>query len=179
MFEIIETEIKGCFHIKPRVKIDARGCLIKVFNATYFEKTGIHLNFKEVFYTLSDRNVMRGMHFQVPPCDGGKIVYCLAGDVVDVILDIRKSSPTFGKYKVFELSSKTSDIVYMEAGLAHGFFVKSNRAILMYHSTFEYSSTCDKGLLWNSFGAPWPTKEPVLSSRDKSFPKFFEYESPF
>jgi dTDP-4-dehydrorhamnose 3,5-epimerase len=159
--------------------MDKRGSFVKLFNHSFFGQNGIKALFKEIYYSVSANNVLRGMHFQTPPADGGKMILCTEGNVMDVILDIRKRSPTFGKYLTFDLTPEKSEMIYMESGLAHGFYVKSENATLIYYVSAEYAPDNDKGIRWDSFNAPWPCCTPVISERDKSFPRFSDYETPF
>lgn len=179
MLKFTETKINGCILITPDVKTDNRGNFVKVYNQSIFSQNDITSPFKEIYYSVSGKNVLRGMHFQTPPADGGKMVCCMTGSVMDIILDIRKQSPTFGQYLTFDLSADKPEMIYMAPGLAHGFYVTCENATLIYYVTAEYSPDNDKGILWNSFNAPWPDKMPVISERDKSFPCFSEYLSPF
>ena len=179
MLKFTETRLKGCLIITPDVKTDNRGNFVKIYNQTVFTQHSLTAPFKEIYYSVSGRNVLRGMHFQTPPADGGKMVCCMDGNVQDVILDIRKQSPTYGQYVTFELAAEKPEIIYMEPGLAHGFYVKSESATLIYYVTAEYAPDNDKGIHWDSFNAPWTCRTPVISERDKSFPRFSEYETPF
>lgn len=119
------------------------------------------------------------MHFQVPPYENTKIVYAVSGKIMDVVLDIRKSSPAFGKYISVELSGETARAVYVPSGCAHGFLSLTDNAIVVYMQTSVYSAEHDKGILWNSFGMDWGVKDPVLSPRDHTFPTFEMFDTPF
>jgi len=174
------TEIPGVDIIELNLMKDERGSFVKTFNEDVFNKAkGISLNWRESFYSISKNNVIRGMHFQVPPYDNTKIVYAVSGKIRDVVLDIRKSSPAFGKHISIELSDETARAVYIPSGCAHGFSSLTDNAIVVYMQTSVYSADHDKGILWNSFGMDWGVKDPVLSPRDRTFPTFEMFDTPF
>ena len=119
------------------------------------------------------------MHFQIPPHDHSKLVYCVHGKVFDAVVDLRVSSSTYGKYDTTELDSETINVLYIPAGLAHGFYTISERAIMIYKVGTMYSSEYDTGILWNSLGIPWPDENPIISDRDNQFIEFDQFKSPF
>jgi dTDP-4-dehydrorhamnose 3,5-epimerase len=119
------------------------------------------------------------MHFQRPPADHAKLVYCLEGRILDVAVDLRRTSPTFGRHAVFNLSADCHNAAYLPRGVAHGFYVMNAPALVMYHVSSEYAPSSDSGIRWDSFGYDWPDKEPVLSRRDSEFVTLHEFESPF
>ncbi len=177
--EIADTSIHGCYEIVPKVLRDNRGTFVKTFHEKIFLANRLILNFAEEYYSTSHHGVLRGLHFQTPPFDHTKIVYCVSGEIFDVVVDLRVGSPTYGKYDTFNISSNKGNILYIPAGLAHGFYVLSLSAIVVYKVTTVYSQENDKGILWNSIGIPWPDNNPVLSRRDKEFPLFKNFDSPF
>ena len=124
------------------------------------------MNVKEEFFSTSAAAVLRGMHFQMPPHAHQKIVYCLTGRVLDVVLDLRKSSPTFGKSASFELSARNRHIVHIPEGFAHGFLSQDDSSCLIYKTDAVYSSDCDTGILLSSFGFNWNVMDPIISERD-------------
>lgn len=176
---IIETTIPGCFEIHPDVIKDERGTFIKTFHQDIFSKHGLTTDFAEEYYSYSKKGVLRGFHFQLPPHDHVKIVYCVSGTIMDAIIDLRKGSPAYGQHAVFELSGEKANALYLEKGIAHAFYVVSDFAIVMYKVTTVYAPAHDAGILWDSAGVPWPDDMPVLSGRDKSFPPLSQFESPF
>ena len=119
------------------------------------------------------------MHFQVPPFDHSKLITVISGRILDVVLDIRRNSKTFGKHFAIELSRDNKKSLYIPKGLAHGFAVLSEIAIAYYQVTSEYSQNLDQGIHFNSFRFDWPIQEPILSIRDQNFPHFNEFNSPF
>ena len=139
------------------------------------EKLGLEFGFKESFHTRSAANVLRGMHFQMAPADGAKLVYCLEGAILDVILDVRPESPAFGSVYTFELSADEPAGVYIPRGVAHGFYVQRAPALVMYHVTSENDPQCDTGVRWDSFGFEWPVSDPLLSPRDAALRSFSEF----
>jgi len=177
--DLRETRIKGCLEIFPRVMRDARGTFIKTFHRDVFEKNSLKAAFAEEYFTVSRSGVIRGLHFQLPPMDHLKLVYCVCGEVFDVVVDLRNGSPTYGQHESFTLSAEKGNMVYIPRGLAHGFCALTEGATMMYKVTSVYSPEHDRGLLWNSAGISWPCKDPVLSDRDKGFPTLEEFHSPF
>jgi dTDP-4-dehydrorhamnose 3,5-epimerase len=179
MFKIKELGIKGCFEIQLNKLTDFRGSFVKTFHAEEFKTNNLNYIFNEEFYSVSKRNVLRGFHFQTPPMDCEKVVYCALGQVLDVILDIRQGSSTYGKVISIDLSASKSNSLYIPRGLAHAFFVISDSATMIYKTSKVYSAINDSGILWNSVDFTWPINTPILSERDKLFPRFSEYKSPF
>ncbi len=118
------------------------------------------------------------MHFQIPPHDHYKLVYVTKGKILDVILDIRSTSPSFGMSISFELN-EAGDSVLIPKGCAHGFMALSDEATVVYNVSSVYNSEADKGIKWNSFGFDWPVVEPVISDRDNNFILFSDFISPF
>ncbi len=179
LFECIATRIPGCLELRPRRHEDERGRFVKVFHHDTFAALGLATEFAEDYYTVSRRGVIRGLHFQRPPMDHAKLVYCLAGQVQDVALDLRMGSPTYGEHAVVELTAQIGNMLYLPAGLAHGFCVRSESATLAYKVTSHYSAEHDAGILWNSAGIDWATSLPILSGRDRQHPGLADYVSPF
>jgi dTDP-4-dehydrorhamnose 3,5-epimerase len=115
------------------------------------------------------------MHLQLPPADGAKLVYCLEGAILDVALDLRPNSPSFGQTATFELSADKHTAAYIPTGVAHGFLVRRAPALMMYHVTSEFNPHLDSGIRWNSFGFDWPCTDPLISPRDAELPLFSEF----
>ena len=156
-----------------------RGRFVKIFHEPSYTALGLETNFAEEYYSVSHKNVIRGLHFQVPPMDHVKMVYCLEGHALDVVLDLRVGSPTYGQFEVFELNSSNSNSIYIPKGMAHGFCALSENTIMVYKVSTVYSPAHDAGILWNSADIPWPTSDAVLSERDQSFPTLAQFKSPF
>ncbi len=166
----IKTKLDGVFEIENSKFEDHRGSFVKTFNKEIFSENGLDYNFKESFYSVSKQNVLRGMHFQLAPHDHAKLVYVVDGDVLDVALDIRKESPTYGRYFSTRLSSKNAKSLYMEKGFAHGFLTLSKSATVVYLISTGHAPKYDAGVHWDSFGFDWNgVQNPVTSIRDSSF----------
>jgi dTDP-4-dehydrorhamnose 3,5-epimerase len=165
--------------IKPFFNEDERGSFVKTFHADEFAAQGLDNDFRESFYSESKKGVIRGMHFQLPPEDHSKLVFCTTGEVLDVILDLRKDSPMFGKAKSFSLSAENRDMLYIPKGCAHGFYTVSDIATVFYFTSTVHSKPHDTGIRYDSFGFDWPGLGHVLSARDKSFITLDEFDSPF
>lgn len=179
MFDVRRTSISGCYEIRPRVFEDARGRFVKVFNQDVFAALGFETNFAEEYYSVSHKGVIRGMHFQTPPMDHVKVVYCTQGAVFDVVVDLRRGSPTYGHAATFSLSAEDGNFVYIPKGMAHGFCAVSENATLVYKVSTVYAPEHDAGILYNSVNVEWPAPAPIMSDRDLRFPSLNEFESPF
>jgi len=173
------TQIQGCYLVKNNTINDDRGSLTKLYHKSSFLSQGVDLTFKEQFITVSHKNVLRGMHFQLPPYENSKLISCLSGSVLDVIVDLRVNSPTFLKYDSFKLIGLDKLTLFIPNGIAHGFISLEDSSAMLYSTTCEYDAIYDKGLLWNSFGFDWPCQEPILSLRDSNHMTFDNFVSPF
>ena len=172
---IVETAIPGCFLIKVKAFTDNRGQFIKTFNVEEFIKRNLETDFKEEYYSISGKHVLRGMHFQRKPYDHTKIIFCLSGEVQDVVVDIRRESPTFGQHVSFDLKAHDGQLIYMPKGTAHGFLSLVPNSILMYKVSSVYAPEYDSGILWNSCGIEWKVTEGlIISERDNKFSTFTE-----
>ncbi|HEX8303049.1 dTDP-4-dehydrorhamnose 3,5-epimerase [Sphingomonas sp.] len=177
--EFIESMLPGVGILQSRVMADARGAFVKTFHQDMFEGLGLRTDWKEEYFSHSVAGVVRGMHFQLPPHDHAKLVFCLAGEVLDVVLDLRTDSPTFGKCASFELTGDNGQGVYMPPGCAHGFVSRSDLSTLYYKVTSVYAPSADAGIAWDSFGFDWGVDAPLLSERDQRHPRFGDFDSPF
>lgn len=176
---IIKTKLDGVFIIEPVVFNDDRGEFVKTFHKDTFIKHNMAFDFLESYYSTSQKGVIRGMHFQAPPQDHVKLVYVTRGSIKDVVLDLRKGSPTYGQSESFELSDKNHHSVYIGKGFAHGFLSLADDSSVTYCQTTQYSKDHDGGIRFDSFGFDWGVKEPIMSQRDKAFPGLKEFDSPF
>ena len=174
-----ETGLPGCYELQPIIREDNRGTFIKTFHAEVFQKHGLVTSFAEEYYSVSKKNVLRGMHFQTPPAQHVKLVYCTYGEVIDGVVDLRKESPTYKQHRLFSLNSKKGNMIYIPEGLAHGFYTVSDIAIMMYKVTSLYAPENDSGIRWDSVGISWPIIEPIMSKRDQEFASLMEFQSPF
>lgn len=177
--KIVESGLPGCKLIRLLSRPDARGIFVKNFHAGTFSSVGLRTDWKEGYYSLSKKNVVRGMHFQTPPADHAKMVVCLSGNVLDVVLDLRRGSPTYKQHRVFTLSGDTPSAIYIPTGLAHGFLSQTDDSLLLYQQTSEYDAGCDAGVSWDSFGFSWPVTTPLLSDRDRQHPVLDRFDTPF
>ena len=159
---------------------DDRGYFNKVSEKGEFEKFGIKMDIYEEFETYSKRNVIRGMHFQTC-CPQGKLVSVLNGNIIDIAVDLRKGSPTFGQWERQLLSKESHQAFWVPAGFAHGFEVISDHAWVSYKCVGKYLQEFDTGILWNDadINIRWNTKDPVLSVKDRSLMSFQEFQEKY
>lgn len=179
MFEITELGIHGAYLIRGPKFEDQRGTFVKSVHQATFEKFSLEWRFPEQFYSVSKRNVLRGMHFQIPPFDQVKLVYCVSGKALDVILDLRKESPTFGKCESIELEGGDGQSVYIPRGLAHGFLSRADDTIVMYSVTSMHEAQHDRGVHWQSISFDWGITQPIVSPRDQTMPALKDLKTPF
>jgi len=167
--KIIATDIPDVLVIEPRVFGDDRGFFYESFNQKVWEeKTGLRMTFVQDNHSRSKRNVLRGLHYQIKQPQG-KLMRVIAGEVFDVAVDIRKSSPTFGRWVGFTLSAENKRIMWIPEGFAHGFLVLSDFAEFLYKTTDYWAPEYERTIIWNDsdLGIRWPLKvPPVLSSKD-------------
>lgn len=173
------TVINGVIIITLPHFVDARGSFTKTFHDDTFQTLGIDFKLKESYFSISQKNVIRGMHFQTPPHDHEKIVFCPKGKITDVIVDLRTTSPTYGQYVQVDLSADNHQAVYIPKGCAHGFLSHEDDTLTYYLVSSVHAPESDSGILYNSFGMEWNCKHPILSERDLSFVKLEDFESPF
>ena len=184
MIEVKKTEIEGVLIIDPKVFGDARGYFLESFNAKEFaEKTGLNINFIQDNESMSSYGVMRGLHFQRPPFTQSKLVRCVKGAVLDVAVDIRKGSTTYGKHIAVELTEENHRQFFVPRGFAHGFAVLSEVAVFQYKCDNFYAPQADGGIsiLDESLGIDWkiPTEKALLSEKDTKHALLKDFDSPF
>lgn len=184
MMEVIKTEIDGVLILEPRIFGDARGYFFESFNAKEFaEKTGLEVNFVQDNESMSRYGVVRGLHFQKPPYTQSKLVRVVKGRVLDVAVDIRKGSPTYGKYVAVELSAENHRQLFISKGFAHGFSVLSEEVVFQYKCDAYYAPQSEGAIIWNdpSIGIDWKVsnEDVLLSDKDRNHPTLCEFESPF
>ncbi|SEB37076.1 dTDP-4-dehydrorhamnose 3,5-epimerase family protein [Terriglobus roseus] len=177
--KLIESLIPDCFEMRFTPRPDERGSFVKTMQSSVFAGLGLEFSFPESFYSVSHKNVLRGMHFQLAPADGAKLVYCLTGAILDVAFDLRRGSPTFGQAASFTLRPELANGVYIPSGVAHGFYVLEGPATVVYQVSAEYNPLLDAGVRWDSLGFTWPGDDPIISSRDRNFPEFAHFPTPF
>lgn len=184
MIEVKKTDIEGVLIIEPKVFGDARGYFLESFNAKEFaEKTGLNISFVQDNESMSSFGVMRGLHFQRPPFTQSKLVRCVKGAVLDVAVDIRKGSPTYGKHVAVELTEDNHRQFFVPRGFAHGFAVLSETAVFQYKCDNFYAPQADGGIsiIDNSLGIDWkiPTDKALLSEKDTKHALLKDFDSPF
>ena len=181
--EVIKTAIEGVVIIEPRLFKDPRGYFFESFSQREFEeKTGLTINFVQDNESMSSYGVMRGLHFQRPPFTQSKLVRCVKGAVLDVAVDIRKGSPTYGKHVAVELTEDNHRQFFVPRGFAHGFAVLSETAVFQYKCDEYYHPEADGGIsiLDDSLGIDWRiTDKAILSEKDTKQPKLADFDSPF
>lgn len=158
---------------------DHRGSFVKTFHDSSLQSAGINFSIKESFYSISKQDVIRGMHFQHPPYQHAKLVFCTQGAILDVALDIRKKSATYGQFVQVELSAENNTALYIPEGFAHGFKTLQNDTLTFYFVSSENKREADDGILFSSFGMNWHCDDPILSDRDRAFKSFEQFQSPF
>ena len=181
--EIIKTDIEGLIIIKPQIFKDSRGYFFVSFSQREFNEKVTPIQFVQDNESCSSYGVMRGLHFQKPPYSQSKLVRCVKGSVLDVAIDIRKGSPTYGKHVAVELSAENHLQFFIPKGFAHGYVVLSKEAIFQYKCDEFYTPQSEGGiqLLDESLGINWPISadKAILSDKDKKYPKFSEIISDF
>lgn len=177
ILELKDTNLKGCKFGKLDTISDPRGTFTKVFQNSQIKKLFPDFQVAESYITKSQPGVLRGMHFQIPPDDHEKIVICLEGRVLDVLLDLR-SGKSFGQYDSVNISEQSKNFVVIPKGVAHGFFAYEMSTLLYLVST-QHAPNNDCGIKWDSFGYQWPTETPVLSERDKKHQPLHQFVTPF
>lgn len=179
MFEFLESSLTGCYLVKPKIFSDKRGRFVKTFAESEFHKLGLNFELREQFFSVSNSKVIRGLHFQNPPHDHAKLVFCLVGSVQDVVVDIRVGSPTYGQIAEFSLSADNSHGVYIPSGFAHGFCSTSANSLMIYNVSTGHSPQHDDGIRWDSLKIPWQVESPIVSDRDSNFVEWADFKSPF
>ena len=179
--EVIKTKIEGLLIINPKVFADARGYFFESYNETVFKQNGIEANFVQDNQSLSNTGVLRGLHFQAPPFDQGKLVRVINGAVLDVAVDIRNNSPTYGEYVAMELTEENKTMFYIPPGFAHGFLTLRDNTIFSYKCTNVYNKASEGCVLWNDkdININWKISNPILSEKDLVGTPLKEFTSPF
>ena len=175
--------IPGIVVIEPTVLSDKRGYFLESFNKNEFEKAIGKVSFVQDNESTSSKGVLRGLHYQKPPFAQAKLVRCIEGEILDIAVDIRKDSPTYGLYHSDVLSSENKKQLFIPKGFAHGFVVLSEYAVFAYKVDNTYAPDYEAGILWNDkeLGVEWGVneKEIFISDKDDQLPLFSEFKSPF
>lgn len=179
--KIINTPIEGLKVIEPRVFEDSRGFFFESYNKDTYLSHDIHTVFVQDNLSKSQKNVLRGLHFQKPPFDQAKLVQVIKGAVMDVAVDIRKTSPTYGQYYAVELSESNKKQFYIPSGFAHGFLTLEDNTIFSYKCSNVYNVESEGAIRWNDpqINIDWGCEHPIISDKDKVAPFFDELNSPF
>lgn len=181
MMEVKRTFMEGLLIIQPMLFSDERGYFFESYNIEQFRTIGIDVDFMQDNESCSSKGVLRGLHFQKPPYAQGKLVRVIAGRVMDVVVDIRKNSSTYGQYFSIELSGHNKTIFWIPPGFAHGFIALEENTIFSYKCTNVYHKESEQCLLWNDseFNIKWPLIDILISPKDREGLAFNQFESPF
>jgi len=180
-FDCQRLTLPGLLLIAPKTFGDDRGLFLEIYKHSEFIRSGIPEHFVQDNFSRSVRGVLRGLHYQLGPKAQGKLVRCVRGSIFDVAVDIRKGSPTYGRWEGKELSGENGLMLYLPAGFAHGFLTLSDSAEVLYKCTEEYSPAHDRGIIWNDrdINIPWAVADPLLSDKDRIHPGLHEAENNF
>ena len=180
--EVKKTKINGVFLIKPQIFKDKRGYFFESFNSKEFRKAiGLDVQFVQDNQSLSSKNVLRGLHFQHPPFAQAKLVSVIKGEVLDVVVDIRKGSDTYGEYIAENLSEENHQQLYIPEGMAHGFLTLKDDTIFTYKCSNHYSKEAEGSILWNDelLNVNWGSSNPIVSHKDQQAKNFSSFVTPF
>ena len=179
--EIEKTHIEGLVIVKPNVFPDSRGYFFESFNKEKFKNMGLNASFVQDNISKSSKNVLRGLHFQNPPYAQGKLVHVLRGAVLDVAVDIRKDSATYGQHYCIELSEENKLQFYIPEGFAHGFLTLEDDTIFSYKCTQLYNKESEGSIKWDDpdLGINWQSNNPIVSPKDQMAPNFQNFISKF
>jgi dTDP-4-dehydrorhamnose 3,5-epimerase len=179
--QVIPTDISGLLIIQPNVFEDNRGYFFESYNKKEFLNNEIEADFVQDNQSLSQKGVLRGLHFQSPPYAQGKLVSVIKGAVLDVAVDIRSASATYGKHVAIELNEKNKTMLWIPAGFAHGFLTLEDNTIFSYKCTNFYNRESEGSILWNDteIGIDWRIKDPLLSEKDTNGLPLNKFKTPF
>ncbi len=178
--EIRNFDIEGVIEIIPDIYNDIRGHFLETYNKDKFLEKGLHFNFVQDNQSFSRKNVLRGLHFQVPPHAQGKLVRVIQGSALDIAVDIRENSPTRGRYIACVLEGSKNNMLYIPPGFAHGFLALTD-TILFYKCTYIYVKESERGIRWNDpeLQIDWKIQDPLISEKDSNLPDFKTFRSTF
>ncbi|PLX11330.1 MAG: dTDP-4-dehydrorhamnose 3,5-epimerase [Marinilabiliales bacterium] len=179
--EVIKTKIPDLYIVKPRVFEDHRGYFFESYNKEMFLRNGIDQNFVQDNESKSSKGVLRGLHYQKPPFAQGKLVRVMQGAVLDVAVDIRTNSPTYGQWASVELTQDNKWMYWVPPGFAHGFVTLEENTVFFYKCTNVYNKESEGSIMWNDpdLNIDWQVENPILSDKDKNGPLFKDFISPF
>lgn len=173
--KFLETKLQGAYIIEREPFVDSRGSFCRSFCAKEFEQHNLAVNMVQSNLSVSNkRHTLRGMHYQTEDAQEDKLVQCVRGAILDVIIDLRKDSKTFGKYVKVELSETNNRMLYVPRGFAHGFLTLEDNCYVLYQVSNFYAPEKERGIRWNDpiFAIEWPTESPILSEKDANHPDF-------
>ena len=178
-FHFKRLDIPDIVYIEPDLYRDDRGEFFELFREGAFKEFGIPAKCVQVNFSRSRRNVLRGLHYQKEPAAQAKVVNVIAGAIFDVAVDIRKGSPTYGRWVGVELTAEKKSMLSIPAGFAHGFCTLSDETEALYYCSGEYNPELDRGIRWNDpqIGIKWPVAEPILSDKDLGLPMLTEADN--
>lgn len=176
--ELLKELLPSCFLLQPNRVADQRGYFVKTYHEESCKALGISLEIREEFYSVSHKGVIRGMHFQFPPHEHDKLVYCTRGAVRDVLLDLRKGEG-YGRVASAQLSGENGHLIFIPKGIAHGFVALTDQALMLYKTSTVHAPESDCGVRWDSFGFDWDLDQPIMSVRDQQHATFSDFVSPF
>jgi dTDP-4-dehydrorhamnose 3,5-epimerase len=180
-FRFAGLEIPEVMLITSQAFPDQRGFLVERYRRSAFVSAGIPQAFVQENYSRSRRGVLRGLHYQKSPQAQGKLISVVRGEIFDVAVDLRRGSPTYGRWVSATLSGESQQMLYVPVGFAHGFCVTSDEADVVYKITAEHAPDLERGIIWNDpdLGIPWPVREPFLSGRDAQLGRLRDADNDF
>ena len=180
-FSFEPATLSGVVVIETRLFRDDRGYFTETYKQSDFIKAGITDPFVQDNFSYSSQGILRGLHYQKAPRAQAKLVSVARGEIFDVAVDIRQTSPTFGQWFGLRLSGENGRLLYIPAGFAHGFCVLSNEACVNYKVNAEYDPSVDRGIIWNDpdLGIAWPIRSPLLSPKDAALPRLCDADNNF
>lgn len=169
-----KLKIPDVILVKPKRYSDKRGMFMETYKYSTFKEHGIDCDFVQDNHSVSEKNVLRGLHFQQNPKMQGKLVRVIHGEIFDVAVDIRKKSNTYGEWVSMKLSGDNGEMLFIPPGFAHGFCVLSEQAVVHYKTTEEYAPQYEDGIYWNdkSLDIKWPVSKPIVSEKDRAYNSF-------
>lgn len=177
--QLVETEFSGVHLLQSKLLKDQRGSFLKLWQEDLFAAALPHTKIREIYTSRSLRGAVRGLHFQVPPHEHDKLIFCLHGKIFDVCVDLRRSSATYGKHFTVELGDEFGLGVLVPRGFAHGLQALTDGALIVNALSAEYAPSAERGIAWDSCGIHWPIADPLLSDKDKAQPRLADFKSPF
>jgi len=173
--------LSGLYLIEPQVFGDERGFFMETYHQKLFQENGLNAIFAQDNHSRSTKNILRGLHLQLPPFSQTKLVRVTKGKVLDIVIDVRPASSTFKKYEAVELSEENKKMLYIPQGFLHGFLTLSDQADFQYKVDNYYNKDSELGVIWNdpTLALPWPIKNPIVSQKDSLLSTFLEAQEQF